>query len=891
MKAAIHLEVLAQIRDVAIAPQEGALLIVGETGSGKTHLLADVEPIPGIVTYRLRINPAEAVIPLSGLSAFVASFQNPDAAALSGKLLVPADGDAQLATRAAELLAVIHDLTSSSTLLLIDDLDLMDSASQTVFAMVASRLGGTGLSLVGTVSTEPFGGPLASLPRVPLTRLNFTGSMTLASEILGPQCDEAVRRMVVSASAGSPRELVRNARSLTDQQMATAPVSLPFRASRSAAAPVETPADPQGLLVRLSCAFLSSQDALLTDNVHDRAALEEFLSAGTVVREGRYLRIGDAALRARLYWSLDAGTRAELHTRAARLEAETGGDPGLAAWHQSWADAGYLTSDQLFSAATEFAGRGLIWQAIELAERALALALDSTGPAPALLDLAEALYRQGEMSFAARYARLGQRRPGTVSNAARLAVLRTRIEFMSNQKLLTTDLDDSVGVRDGRAADPDCAANGLGVVALCQAERWEVEAARETLARARHLLPKSTPETIELNELSGILLAALEGDPGPAGRAFDRHTRQGGAETSAQTLVVLGRSLALVDRYGESRRILKSVLNLEPPPDPVLVQTAQYILAETEILAGNQFEAVAVIDQLHASGETQVHRTVHQLLMSWYWQAKGDGDRAAAAIDECNRSFATSDNPALAARLVADQGRFALMEGRIDDAIAFLRNAASIGFRNPSLLRYQADLIEAYVLAGRLREAVAQFREFHARARQYRTRWTVLALARAEALLTPGEASVTAFEQAVRLWHPGDSQFELGRTLLSFADRLVSLGRNRESVEQYVAARMIFTQLGAMSWARKADAVRLGPDSPLEHPLFAKLAPEERIVADLVRRGLRNKEIAAELFVSLRTVEMRLTRTYNKIGARSRAHLIAMLSGSDAVVGDRAASS
>ncbi|MEB0222366.1 helix-turn-helix transcriptional regulator, partial [Pseudomonas sp. AB12(2023)] len=61
-------------------------------------------------------------------------------------------------------------------------------------------------------------------------------------------------------------------------------------------------------------------------------------------------------------------------------------------------------------------------------------------------------------------------------------------------------------------------------------------------------------------------------------------------------------------------------------------------------------------------------------------------------------------------------------------------------------------------------------------------------------------------------------------------------------------------------------------------------------VAELVQQGKRNKEIAAELFVSLRTVEVRLTRTYNKLGAKSRSHLIALLSGTGTVLSDGAAS-
>jgi DNA-binding CsgD family transcriptional regulator len=44
-------------------------------------------------------------------------------------------------------------------------------------------------------------------------------------------------------------------------------------------------------------------------------------------------------------------------------------------------------------------------------------------------------------------------------------------------------------------------------------------------------------------------------------------------------------------------------------------------------------------------------------------------------------------------------------------------------------------------------------------------------------------------------------------------------------------------------------------------------------VADLVVRGLSNREVAAELFVSVRAVESTLTRIYAKLGVRSLSEL------------------
>lgn len=53
------------------------------------------------------------------------------------------------------------------------------------------------------------------------------------------------------------------------------------------------------------------------------------------------------------------------------------------------------------------------------------------------------------------------------------------------------------------------------------------------------------------------------------------------------------------------------------------------------------------------------------------------------------------------------------------------------------------------------------------------------------------------------------------------------------------------------------------------------LTPQEDAVAALVATGLSNREVAAELFLSVKTVQFHLTRVYAKLGIRSRAELAA----------------
>ena len=86
-----------------------------------------------------------------------------------------------------------------------------------------------------------------------------------------------------------------------------------------------------------------------------------------------------------------------------------------------------------------------------------------------------------------------------------------------------------------------------------------------------------------------------------------------------------------------------------------------------------------------------------------------------------------------------------------------------------------------------------------------------------------------------------------------------------------------FRALGAVPWAERAEAeLRATGETARKREISAaeQLTPQERQIAGLVTEGLTNKEIAAQLFLSPRTVDYHLRKVFTKLGIGSRADLI-----------------
>jgi DNA-binding CsgD family transcriptional regulator len=137
---------------------------------------------------------------------------------------------------------------------------------------------------------------------------------------------------------------------------------------------------------------------------------------------------------------------------------------------------------------------------------------------------------------------------------------------------------------------------------------------------------------------------------------------------------------------------------------------------------------------------------------------------------------------------------------------------------------------------------------------------------------------IEAFARALALDAQRPMPFERARTLLAYGRRLHRARRRAQARDRLRAALDGFERLGADAWAGQARAeLSAAGARRRREPDGSALTAQERRVAAAVRRGASNRAIAAELFLSPKTVEFHLRQIYRKLGVHSRTQLIAVL--------------
>jgi DNA-binding NarL/FixJ family response regulator len=201
------------------------------------------------------------------------------------------------------------------------------------------------------------------------------------------------------------------------------------------------------------------------------------------------------------------------------------------------------------------------------------------------------------------------------------------------------------------------------------------------------------------------------------------------------------------------------------------------------------------------------------------------------------------------------------------------RMQADGGVHHPNMFRVHGDCIEALIRTGRRDQAKAMLERLTTDGRLTRSAWAEAVAARCGALLTDDDDDFAAACDAPAA--AGD--FERGRAFLAHGERLRRRRQVRAAREPLYKAVELLERVEARLWAERARAElratgeRLPPRQAAAHE---NLTPQELQVARAAADGLTNKEIAARLFLSPKTVEFHLTRVYRKLGVRSRSQLV-----------------
>lgn len=192
-----------------------------------------------------------------------------------------------------------------------------------------------------------------------------------------------------------------------------------------------------------------------------------------------------------------------------------------------------------------------------------------------------------------------------------------------------------------------------------------------------------------------------------------------------------------------------------------------------------------------------------------------------------------------------------------------------------------ADRVEAAVAAGdeaAARTAVAFLERWSAHAASARSR---ALLARCRALVAEDDKAVSLLYEALgHLAADSGAAYDQARTALLLGERLRRARRVGEARGHLRQAMEVFQRLAAEPWERRARGELRAAGESADRPApdaLAALTPQELRIARLVAQGAANREVAAQLFLSPRTVEYHLYKVYPKLGISSRAELTRLL--------------
>ncbi len=863
-----------------------ALVLRGEAGIGKTALLDHAAAIAGgFRVLRVSGVESEAEIPFAALQLLLTPFADrvgglpaPHARALGAAFGTVAAPTEPLMVGAATLLLLSELADEAPLLCLLDDAHWFDRSSAAALLFAARRLHADPVVAILTArdGDRPFHAD--GIESLTLPRFDDESAARLLAGLRALPHDVADR--VIRESGGNPLAIVELA---ADRPGGVLPAPV---APLPAAGRLEE--HFRGLLLALP---ERTRWALLLAAADDRSELTVFTAAAQLLGLGvadlepaellRIVRVTAGALefrhplvRAAAYQDVPLGRRLAAHRALATvLDAR---DADRRAWHLAAAAAGTdeTAAAALDGAAERAMARGAPAAASRAWERAAALSTDGPDGPGRLAGAARAAYDAGELGRAEALATAADVPGMPVGQAVEAAWVRAQVAYERDSParacvlaleaaapILTTDPDRATAVlteatwcaRD--AADPALLARCADLARDLPPGRDEV---RDGIVGITLLLRGDATVTAE--PLRGLLLSTSDGRIG------------GTVERLLGGLagLLIGADDAALDLLAAQAAALRGdgaigwlPYALEP-------------LALAHLVSGRLRDAeVTVTEAADLASELGQHLEVTVLTSIAAWLAAVRGDPEAGRQAEAVRNASRGHRMAVAMAAWA-QGVAALARAEPVAALDRLEQACAGPARFDVTVRAIPDHVEAAVRAGDHDRAVVWAPDLERwAARTASPAATALAL-RCAALLDDGPAAAERFEASLSA---GGGPYDEARTRLVYGEWLRRRRRRPSAArEQLTHALETFDRIAAHAWKPRvrAELHALGGPEPERRPEprpAGRLTPQELQVVRLAARGMTNREIAGQLFLSPRTVGHHLYKAYPKLGVGRRAEL------------------
>jgi ATP/maltotriose-dependent transcriptional regulator MalT len=269
--------------------------------------------------------------------------------------------------------------------------------------------------------------------------------------------------------------------------------------------------------------------------------------------------------------------------------------------------------------------------------------------------------------------------------------------------------------------------------------------------------------------------------------------------------------------------------------------------------------------------------------LAWAHVDRGELDDADAALAPVESDPARESLPAYALALQA-RGRVSMARGDAVSAFSQLLEAGRLlrasHIPNPAVAPWAAWASLAAVQLGRLEEARELSRDELAASRRFGAPRAIGISLMSAGLVTGGEEGVELHREAVAVLETSPARLELARSLVLLGGALRRLGRREEAREPLRECLEMAHRFGAVAIASEARAELVASGARPRRPVSTgvdALTPGERRVAGMAASGMSNREIAEDLFVTVKAVQWHLRNVYRKLGVAERSELAAAL--------------